>query len=226
MARAKRTIILGDYDTAAHGLWTLTAWEFPEPAPVENLVQVPGRIQGPLDLSTALTGGEPRYGARSLSVTLESSEGTREARAARISDMVNRLHGQRLQIILPDHPNHYAVGRLSVRMLYNDLAHASVEVLGTCEPWLYARVETSVPLHATTGEQQVTLRNSGAMPVVPLVIVSGTDAAFMLRYGANSWTLSAGDYKLPALRLTPGPHVVTFSGSGYAAITYREAVLR
>ncbi len=226
MARAKRTIILGDYDTAAHGLWTLTAWEFPEPDPVENLVQVPGRIQGPLDLSTALTGGEPRYSSRPLSITLESSEGTREARGARISDMVNRLHGQRLQIILPDHPNHYAVGRLSVRMLYNDPAHASVEVLGTCEPWLYARDETAVPLTATTAEQAATLRNSGAMPVVPLVTISGASAAVQLRYGVNSWTLSAGDYKLPALRLTPGDHVIYYSGAGTASITYREAVLR
>lgn len=223
----KRTIILGDYDTAAHGLWTLTAWEFPEPEPVENLVQVPGRIQGPLDLSTALTGGEPRYSSRPLSITLESSEGTREARAARISDMVNRLHGQRLQIILPDHPDHYAVGRLSVRMLYNDPAHASVEVLGTCEPWLYARDETAVLLTATTDVPlPATLRNSGAMPVVPLVTISGASAAVWLRYGVNNWTLSPGDYKLPALRLTPGDHVIYYNGTGTASITYREAVLR
>lgn len=226
MARTKRTIILGDYNTAAHGLWTLTAWEFPEPNPVENLVQVPGRIQGPLDLSAAMTNGEPRYGARALSVTLESSEGTREARAARISAMVNLLHGQRLQIVLPDHPNHYAVGRLAVRMLYNDPAHASVEVVGTCEPWLYAMDETAAQLLATTEEQQATLRNSGAMPVVPLVRISGDSAAVQLRYGANVWTLPAGDYKLPALRLTPGDHVVYYSGTGTASITYREAVLR
>ena len=223
----KRTIILGDYATAAHGLWTLSpGWEFPEPAPIENLVTVPGRIQGPLDFSTALTNGEPRFGARSLRVTLESSEGDRQARAARISDMVNRLHGQRVDIVLPDRPDHYAAGRLSVRMLYNDLAHAAVEILGTCEPWLYARDETTVPLTAAATEKTATLRNSGAMPVTPLVTVSGDNAAVLLRYGANSWNLSAGDYKLPALRLTPGDHVVTYSGTGSAVITYREAVLR
>ena len=221
----KRTIILGDYDTAAHG-WTLTGWEFPEPDPVENLVQVPGRILGPLDLSTAPTDGEPRYGARSLKVTLEISEWTREERAACISAMVNRLHGQRVQIVLPDRPNHYAVGRLSVRMLYNDPAHASVEVLGTCEPWLYARAETVVPLTAAAANSQATLYNFGAMPVVPLITITGTGVEFRLTYGPNSWTLSAGDYKLPALRLTPGNHAITYSGTGTATITYREAVLR
>lgn len=223
----KRTFIFGDYNTAVNGLWTLSpGWEFPEPAPIENLVDVPGRIQGPLDFSTALTNGEPRFGARSFRATLESSEGDRQARASRISDMVNQLHGQRVNIVLPDRPNHYAVGRLSVRELYNDPAHAAVEVLATCEPWLYALDETVVPLTAVATEKTATLRNSGAMPVVPLVTISGQDAAVQLRYGVNIWTLSAGVYKLPALRLTPGDHVVTYSGTGSAIITYREAVLR
>lgn len=223
----KRTILLGDYDTAAHG-WTLTGWEFPEPEPVENLVTVPGRIQGPLDFSTALTNGEPRFGARSLRVTLESSEGDRQARAARISDMVNRLHGQRVNIVLPDQAiGYHAVGRLSVRQLYNDLAHASVEVLGTCEPWLYFDSEFTVELTAEATEKLASLFLIGAMPVVPLVTIEGADAEFRLTYGANSWTLSAGDYKLPALRLVPGGrHVITYSGTGSAVITYREAVLR
>lgn len=222
----KRTIQLGGYDTAAHGQWTLTAWEFSEPEPVENLVQVPGRVQGPLDLSTALTDGEPRYNARRFHATLESSEGTREARYSRISDMVNKLHGQRTQIILPDHSNRYAVGRLSVRALYNDPVHASVEVEGTCEPWLYDRDEMVVRLTAAATEMAATLRNSGAMPVVPLVTVSGDGAALQLRYGTNSWSLSAGDYKLPALRLTPGDHIIYYSGTGTASVAYREAVLR
>ena len=222
----KRTIKLDDYDTAAHGLWTLSAWDFPAPEPVQNLVHVPGRIAGPLDLSAVLTNGEPRYSSRSLLATLESSEGTREARSARIAELVNRFHGQRVNIVPPDHPDHYAVGRLAVRELYNDLSHAAAEVSGVCEPWLYAMDETAVQLTAATAEKSATLRNAGAMPVTPLVVVSGSGVSFMLRYGENSWSLSAGTYKLPALRLTPGDHVVRYSGTGSASITYREAVLR
>lgn len=223
----KRTIQLGGYDTAAHGLWTLTSWAFPEPAPAENLVQVPGRIRGPLDLSTVLTDGEPSYGSRALSITLESSEGDRLARAAWISDMVNQLHGRRVDIVLPDHPLHYATGRLTVKTLYNDLAHASVEVAGVCEPWLYSKEETTVQLQATAAEQTVRLRNAGAMTVVPLVNVTAESGATVrLVYGVYSWALSAGDYQLPDLRLTPGDHVITYSGAGTLTITYREAVLR
>lgn len=221
----KRTIKFGDYDTAANGLWTLAGWEFPEPEVETNLVQVHGRVMGPLDLSTTLTDGEPRYGSRTLRATLESSEGDRLAREDRISAMVNQLHGQRVNIVLPDKPQHYATGRLSVKKLYNDPAHAAVEVTAVCDPWLYAAAETRQKLTATTTEQTVTLRNSGAMPVTPLVVVNGSTASFQLKYGDNSWTLSAGAYRLPALRLTSGDHAITYSGTGTTTITYREAVL-
>jgi hypothetical protein len=223
----KRTVQLGDYDTAAHGLWTLTALEFPEPAPEENLAQVPGRVMGPLDLSAVLTDGEPRYGVRTLNVTLESSEGDRLARGARISEMVNKLHGRRVDIVLPDHPLHYATGRLTIKTLYNDLAHASVEVAGVCEPWLYAREETKVLLQATAAEQTARLRNAGAMSVVPVLEVTAEDGAnVLLSYGGASKALPAGTYTWPNLRLTPGDHTITYSGAGTLTITYREAVLK
>lgn len=223
----KRTIRLGDYDTAAHGLWTLTDWEFPEPRPEENLVSIPGRRKGQLDLSTVLTDGEPSFPSRSLSITLESSEGDRAARAARISYMVNRFHGRKVDFVLPDHPYHYGTGRLAVQLLYNDLVHASVQVTGTCEPWLYAKDETVVLLTATSTAQTATLRNAGAMSTVPLVVVTAEDGQSVnLVYGSYSWALSAGSYQLPDLCLTPGDHVVTYSGSGTLTITYREAVLR
>lgn len=223
----KRTIVLGDYDTAAHGLWTLAAWDFPEPEMEENLVSVPGRIKGPLDLSTALTDGEPSYGARPLTVTLESSEGDRLARAARISEMVNKLHGRRVDIVLPDRPLHYATGRLKVQTLYNDMAHASVQVTGTCEPWLYAREKTVVKLEATAAEQTVMLRNAGAMPVVPVLEITAEEgSSVLLTFGAASVALAAGTYEWPELLLLPGDHYMTYSGAGTASITYREAVIR
>lgn len=222
----KRTIQLGDYDTAADGLWTLAAWAFPEPAIMENLVDIPGRYKGPLDLSTALTDGVPTYSARNLSITLESSEGDRLARDERIAVMVNQLHGQRVNIVLPDRPLHYAIGRLSIETLYNDPAHASVQVTGVCEPWLYAKDEAVVPLQAAAEAKTVRVRNAGAMPVLPLLTITGTGASFLLQYQENSWALGPGIYELPALLLKPGDHVMTYSGSGVAELRYREAVLR
>lgn len=222
----KRAVIFNDYDTAYHQ-WTLSACEFPEPAPDTNLVAVPGRVKGPLDFSTVLTDGEPTYGSRSLNITLESSEGDRLDREARIRYLVNKLHGRRVeQIILPDDPLHYVAGRLTVKRKYNDLAHGSVEVTGTCEPWRYSIDETIVQLEATTTEQTVTLTNDGTMPVLPtLAITAGEGESVRLTFGAASITLTAGVYEWPDFWLTAGDHDLTYSGAGSLSITYREAVL-
>lgn len=220
--RTPREIILGTYHTHATGLWTLTAWEFSAATYKPNLVEVPGRSE-PLDLSTALTDGEPTYSSRTLTATLESSEGTRLAREARISQMTNALDGYRMNIELPDDTGHYITGRVSVKRLYNDEAHASVQVTAVCDPWKYSKVETVVNLQAATVEQQAVLINSGRRGVVPVLEVS--DGEVLLVYGTASWALGAGTYALPDIYLTYGEHTINYSGTGKLTFTYREAIL-
>lgn len=220
----KRKIIFGTYDTAETGLWTLAAWELTTPELQTNYVDVPGRRGGPLDLSTALTDGEPMYSTRELEVVLESSEGTRLEREARINDMINKLDGYSMNIVLPDDSKHYLVGRVTVRKEYNDNAHARVEVAAVCEPWRYKTTESVITLTAGSA-QAVMLENTGRMHVVPVVVVSGTDASVALTYSGYKWTLSAGAYQLPDLVVPPGGKALSYSGTGTVKITYREAVL-
>lgn len=218
----KRTTQLGGYDTASHG-WTLTGFELTEPFPVTNLVEVPGRIKGALDLSFALT-GEPTYSTRDLLITLELSAGTHQERELEIAELTNTLHGRRVEITPPDRPNHYAVGQLTVTKLFNNNAHASVEIAGICEPWLYSRTEAKVTLKATSTEQTALLANLGAMPMVPVLVVAG--GSISVTYDNATLTLATGTHKWPHLYLTPGEHLLKYKGSGTLTITYQEAVLR
>ena len=220
--RTPRSMIFGTYNTHATGLWTLTRWKLSDATYKRNLVEVPGRSE-PLDLSTALTDGEPTYSSRTLEATFESSEGNRLAREARISQMVNALDGYRMNIELPDDADHYLTGRISVERLYNDEAHASVRVTAICDPWRYAKDETEVNLQAATEVQQAVLINQGRRGVVPLLEVSEGDV--LLVYGAASWALGAGTYALPDIYLTYGDHPLTYSGTGKLKFTYREAIL-
>lgn len=220
----KRKIIFGSYDTAAHG-WTLASWTLSAPEMQTNLVEVPGRRKGPLDLSTALTDGEPTYDSRELVMALECSEGTRLDREATINAMVNRLDGWTMNITLPDDADHYIVGRVHVAKEYNDPAHAAVTVTAVCEPWRYAAAEKTVHLAAAADARTATLTNAGRMSVVPLLVVAGDAAEVNLAYGEGSWSLAAGTYTLPDLLLTQGGHAVTYSGTGSLTFTWREAVL-
>ena len=231
----KRKIIFGGYDTALNGGWTLTDWALAQPALKESYVTVPGH-DGDLDLSTVLTDGEPRYGNRALTATFESSEGTRLEREAIISEMMNELDGLRLNIVLPDDPQHYVTGRVRVARLYNDPAHASVQVTATCEPWRHNAAETVVGLPATSEWQTVLLYNMGRRSVVPTITVP-EGGTLTLAFGGGSpplsadtdtWptlSLSAGTHTWPALYLTKGTHALRYMGTGTSALTYREAVL-
>lgn len=217
----KRKIIFGTYNTAAQG-WTLTSWSLADPQHKSNLVDIPGG-DGTVDLSAVLTDGEPRYGDRAFTATFESSEGTRLEREAAINTMRNWLDGWSVNIELPDDPTHYVTGRLHVAKLYNDMAHASVQVTATCQPWRYALDETKTILTATEAEQTATLINHGRRTVAPLLVIEG--GPVNLKFGTASWTLSAGSYALPDIILKQGESPLTYSGEGTITLTYREAVL-
>lgn len=222
----KRKLVIGTYDTVQDGPWTLSALTCPEPAQQVNLVEIPGR-NGPLDLSTALTSGEPTYGSRTMTATLETSEGTRDDRTQQVSNIINLLDGRRLQIILPDDPGRYIEGRVSIKTLYNDPVHAAVSVTAVCDPWRYNRTESSIQVKCSTGKSiERVLCNGGRRPVIPQVTVSGQNAAVELSSDVYTWELSAGTYALvdlvlPAYSRKP----ITCRGRGTVTFTYREGVL-
>lgn len=226
----KRTVLFGNYNTAEHG-WTLSALLLSDPEQKTNYVEKTGG-DGSWDLSTAQTGGIPRYKNRTLTATLECSQGTREDREVLINDMVNTLDGLEWQIVLPDRPDHYLVGRLHVAVDYSDLAHAMVTVTGDVEPWLYSARETIVELAApttiSTDAATFYLWNNGRKVVNPLLTVSGVAR---LTFGGVNTSLTTGNYRWPALQLVPGENALIYTGSTGGVdesitLTYREAVLR
>ncbi len=218
----KRKVIFGTYDTALEGAWTVAGLELTSPDIQTNLVQIPGR-SGRLDLSTVLTGGEPVYDDRELTVVLENSDDDRLAREQRIRVIIAELDGRRMQIWLPDDPDHYLEGRIRVGKNYNDMAHASVTVTAVCDPWLYRNEETVYNLTAKTEAQSVYLVNPGRKTVVPVIVVTGGPVSLVR--GTYNWTLNAGTYQLPDLALSSGTHALTYSGAGTIKLSFREAVL-
>ena len=220
----KRSTKIGTYDTAAHG-WTLTGWQLSDPEQKTTYVEKAGG-DGSWDLSTSLTDGIPRYKDRSLTITLECSQGTREDRERLIDEMVNNLDGFTWSIVPPDKPGHYLTGRVHVAVNYSDLAHAAVTIKATCGPWIYREKETIVVLTGPTALEEYTLRNSGRLVVVPQITMTG--ARVSLRFGEASHVFtSPGTYEWPEMALTPGAHTLRHSISdGTVTIRYREAVLR
>jgi hypothetical protein len=141
--------------------------------------------------------------------------------------MINQLDGWRFNIILPDDDSRYITGRVRVKKVYNDLAHCSVQVTATCEPWRYNVVETIVTLDASTTEKVAVLKNDGRKSVIPVIDIS---EEALIKFSSdqeyfNSGSKSEGQYIFPDLYLRTGMHQVHYSGKGQIKFTYREAVL-
>ena len=221
----KRRIKIGAYDTA-EGLWTLTSCYLSKAEAVEEYASVPGH-NGLLDLSTAITDDEPYYNSREFEAVLESSEGTRLERKARIDAMINSLDGWRAKIVLPDDDTRYITGRVRVEELYNTPAHCSVKVTATVDPWKYNKDETIYTVIASSTEKTVVITNSGKCSVVPVIKVSDN---VTIIYTTDTeefiWNLSAGEYSDKAdIYLKTGTHSIRYKGSGQITFTFREAVL-
>ena len=217
----KRTVKIGDYDTAAHG-WTLAALKLTDPQLKENYVEKTGG-DGSWNLTTALTNGIPRYKNRTLTVSLECSVGNREHREDLINEMVNDMDGFEWPFVLPDRPDHYLTGQAKVAVEYSDLAHARVTITATCEPWLYRSRESVTELTCTQEPQIFVIYNGGRRASVPVLSVDGSVS---LKYGIFETQLDSGVYEWSPLLLTSGLHELEYSGNGTIIITFREAVLR
>ena len=140
--------------------------------------------------------------------------------------MINQLDGWRLNIILPDDDTRYITGRVRVKKIYNDLAHCSVQVTATCEPWRYNVELTTVAVTATSAEKTIVLANEGRKSVIPVIDIS---EEVVLKYETEPRGLQLGEERrsifIPDLYLKTGTHQIHYSGSGQIQVHHREAVL-
>ena len=222
MMQKKRTLRIGTYSTASYG-WTLTGLKLSDPEQKTSYVERIGG-DGSHDLSTAMTDGIPRYKVRTLTATLELSEGDRNDREAVLNHLVDTLDGFVWQIVLPDRPEHYLSGRVHIAVTQSSPAYAAVTVTAVCEPWFYAKREKVISVTPIVDmEQTVQIRNTGRLAVVPTLISTG---AVTLTYNNVTIEIGAGETVWPSLLLTPGVHTLTFIGEGVLTISFREGVLR
>lgn len=132
--RVARFLAFDGWNTAIDGHYTLSALSFDLPDIQEQRQDIAG-MDGDLDYTDALA-GRPIYKTRPLKAMLSSSFGDREDRLAVFHELVNRVHGKRCAITLPDRPGLTAYGRLTVTLKTDHPAYTEVEINGKCDPFL------------------------------------------------------------------------------------------
>lgn len=199
-----------------------------EPASVRLYVDTHG-IDGPLDLSEALTGFmtyQNRTGSWEFYVKNHTIRWD-----ALLHKIANRLHGRKVAVVLEDDPGYYYVGRLEVDKLssapkisisYNFEPY-KYEITGSTDDWLWDPFSFEAGVIREYGELTVdgalTLTVAGsARPVVPTITAS---AAMTVTFDGVTYNLAAGANRIPQIRIGEDEQVITFTGTGTVSVDFR-----
>lgn len=115
--------------------WNLMLKSRPEispPKPKTKLIQVPG-TNTVIDLTEALT-GEVKYEPRTIRCVF-CVVGGRSEWPAVYSDILDEIHGQRMQIVMDDDLNYYYIGRVTVDQWESEEVTATIVITAEVEPY-------------------------------------------------------------------------------------------
>ena len=160
----KRYFIFGEFNTWADWRCTLTAKNIPDAEPKYNYIELPG-AHGTIDVTEALT-GEVAYNDRTLTASFMCSEGTYLDREMLLRNIMAALHGKKMQIIEPDDPEHYFMGRVRVRDVQKFQTYATFTLEAQCDPWRYAVEETHRLVEVAEAAAPVMMRTTRAAATV------------------------------------------------------------
>lgn len=217
----ERFFILDKFNTWYDWRLILTAKDVTPPVPKTNYVEIDG-MSGSLDLSESLT-GEITYKDRTVTASFWTSEGSRKEREKQLRDIISALHGKKIKIIEPDDPEHYFLGRVTVKSVKNILPYAEFTIECTCDPWRYALNDTD--RRVDVNSQSVTdiiIHNNGVKTLTPTITVTGS---VEITYNGVKTNLTDGTFKVSDIRLRQGVNLIGVSGNGSVTFTYKEADL-
>lgn len=207
-------IIDGVNTLEEYGLYLTQEIEIEAPAKKTNYLNIPG-ADGSIDLSDHPQ-GRPVYADREIGFELFKPVDDFDLRALR-TEMMNRWHGRKVKLHLPDDPAHYFYGVLNIgkQKKFNT---GIIPCVLLCDPWRYKNDVTSVTVNLSAGGNTLHLTNE-RRPVNPKFTVQGS-ATVVTDNG--QYVFEDGTYIELSIILGEGDNVITVSGTGTLTIEYQE----
>lgn len=131
-----RGLKFGEYHTANDWSLIQEKKDLSVPEPKTIYLDIDGR-DGSIDLSETLT-NDIKYKDRTLSCTYLLVDGTYNQRMISINNIINTLHGKRMNIIDDDFPNYYLVGRVTIKSYESNKSYSKISLEVKCEPFRYS----------------------------------------------------------------------------------------
>lgn len=212
--------------------------EISSPEPKTNYLDVPG-ADGSLDMSELF--GDVKYENRTI--TWEFLVIRKRERWNYIySNLLNYLHGQKMNIILDDDPSFFYRGRVKVNQWKSDKRKATIvveaevepykyELSSSIEPWLWDpfNFEDGIIREygnlQVDGEIQVNIIGRRKMVIPTFIVSSDDDKGMDIIFKSTTYHLPDGESSIINVETTEGDNIVTIKGNGVISIDYRGGSL-
>lgn len=200
--------------------WGLVLRQYPEispPSPKTKIISIPG-ADGVLDLTTALT-GYVLYENRTITFEFTIIK-HRDMWAATYSEILDHLHGRELKIIMDDDREYSYKGRVTVKNHSPEKTTAGITLIADVEPYKTRQIAE---------KRSVTITESGTLTIMgkrkPVIPTITTTADMQMAFKGRTYSLTAGENRLPEVVMLEGKNVFSFTGTGTVTFEYREGRL-
>lgn len=182
-------IKIGTYNMQDFGLY-LPEYTIPSPTPQTKFIDIIGR-DGPVDLSNAL--GDIHFGARKWTLNFKCFDPTINWHTL-TTNVMNAIHGKRLNFEFADDPNYFWTGRFNVVNYTPRNGEGTIRVDITSDPFKYTKLATivqeTVP-KTTTYSGSVASFTATADNVITSLTTAITPVQDLHGY-ANPWPAGGG----------------------------------
>lgn len=186
------------------------------PQPKKTVIQIPGS-NGVIDLTETLAGDvtyENRTGSIEFIVMNEKPMAWYEL----YTEIMDFMHGRRVQIKLEEEPDWYYEGRVEINEWKSESDYSRIVIDYDLEPFKYQTTAVSEQVTATASGITKTYTNY-RMPVMPTFTATTSNTS--VEFKGNTYNLSQGAQAVAGIIFTEGSNQVKFKGSGKVTITFR-----
>lgn len=186
------------------------------PQPKTKLLEVP-RADEPIDFTEFF--GDVKFDNRKLEFEFTTLVPQTKFMTL-FSRIQNALNGKRMKIVLDEDPDFYYSGRVSVKEWLADKSIGKITIECDCDPYKLKKDKTIVS-NIVSVEKTVILSNL-RKHVVPIFMSS---AEIRIEFKGNSYSMSAGEARFPAIVLKEGETELKLKGNSTVTIEYQEGGL-
>lgn len=211
------SVLIGTHQMDSEFGLFLPDYKIPSPVPQTKFIEIIGR-DGSLDLSNAF--GVMHYKSREWNLEFKHFDPVNWHTIS--SNVLNAIHGQRLNFTFDDDPNYQWTGRVIVDSYSSRAGEGTLKVKIVSDPYKMKKTASTV----TSNNGSATMNNQGSLAVVPSVTATAEATLEWTVQGQSyAYTMNAGTSIIPQLTLYPGSTVVTVTSTANVTFTWTEGSL-